>query len=327
MLGVKVYNSGRAIERTVDKAMTSLMLHHKSIPTPDTWICESRHEAQAIISRETSNDSPLVIKPLFGSQGNGVRLIKKNDRLPVPMEAYVDGLYYLQRYIDSGEGTWHDHRVFVIRGKAIGAMVRYGASWVNNVALGGQCEAVPHEGEMTALAEAAANAVDIDYCGVDIIRDRHGKLFVLEVNSIPAWKGLQSVLEVDVAQAWWMIAWRYWRDADGSKISQCLYVRTVGTEAWQRPYFADGHGMVVQDFVKSAEVSAPLISEPGVTVGARIFNAIKATREAVACNTNLGIILLAAPMMEAAYSSQGFCQNSLQTVLSNLTVDDAMKVL
>ena len=201
MLGVKVYNSGRAIERTVDKAMTSLMLHHKGIPTPDTWICESRHQAQAIISREISNDSPLVIKPLFGSQGNGVRLLKIDDRLPVPMEAYVDGLYYLQRYIDSGEGTWHDHRVFVIRGKAIGAMVRYGASWVNNVALGGQCEAFPHEGEMAALAEAAASAVDIDYCGVDIIRDRHGKLFVLEVNSIPAWKGLQSVLEVDVAQA------------------------------------------------------------------------------------------------------------------------------
>ena len=89
--------------------------------------------------------------------------------------------------------------------------------------------------------------------------------------------------------------------------------------------FADGHGMIVQDFIKSAEVSAPFISEPDVTVGTRIFRAIKATREAVACNTNLGIVLLAAPMMEAAYSSQGFCQNSLQAVLSNLTVDDAIE--
>ncbi|MFZ9642555.1 MAG: ATP-grasp domain-containing protein [Candidatus Methylopumilus sp.] len=200
ILGVKVYNTGRAVERTVDKAMTSFLLHHHHVPSPDTWVCESRHEAEAILRAELIN-GPLVIKPLFGSQGNGVRLIKQGERLPVPMEAHVDGLYYLQRYVDSGEGAWHDYRVFVIRGQAIAAMVRHGASWVNNVALGGRCEAVAHHGELGTLAEAAAKAVDIDYCGVDIIRDRHGKLYVLEVNSIPAWKGLQGVVDLDIAQA------------------------------------------------------------------------------------------------------------------------------
>ena len=201
MLGVRVYNSGRAVERTVDKAMTSFLLHHHGVATPDTWVCESRHQAHEIMSREITENSPLVIKPLFGSQGHGVRMIKKGDALPVPMEAHVDGLYYLQRYVDSGEGAWHDHRVFVIRGRAMAAMVRYGESWVNNVALGGICEALAHDTELGALAEAAAKAVDIDYCGVDIIRDRHGNLYVLEVNSIPAWKGLQGVVDVDIAQA------------------------------------------------------------------------------------------------------------------------------
>ena len=201
MLGVRVYNSGRAVERTVDKAMTSFLLHHHGVATPDTWVCESRHQAHEIMSREITENSPLVIKPLFGSQGHGVRMIKKGDALPVPMEAHVDGLYYLQRYVDSGEGAWHDHRVFVIRGRVMAAMVRYGESWVNNVALGGICEALAHDTELGALAEAAAKAVDIDYCGVDIIRDRHGNLYVLEVNSIPAWKGLQGVVDVDIAQA------------------------------------------------------------------------------------------------------------------------------
>jgi RimK family alpha-L-glutamate ligase len=201
MLGVKVYNTGRAVERTVDKAMTSFLLHHHGIPSPDTWVCESRHEAHAVIAREVSEGNSLVIKPLFGSQGKGVRMIKKGDALPVPMEAHVDGLYYLQRYVDSGEGVWHDNRVFVLQGKAIAAMVRHGESWVNNVALGGRCEVVAHDGELGLLAEAAAKAVDIDYCGVDIIRDRHGKIYVLEVNSIPAWKGLQGVVDVDIAQA------------------------------------------------------------------------------------------------------------------------------
>jgi RimK family alpha-L-glutamate ligase len=201
LLGVAVYNDGRAVERTVDKAMTSFLLHLNRVPTPATWVCESRAQAQLVIERETAGDQPLVIKPLFGSQGQGVRLLTSDSPFPVPHSEHVDGLYYLQRYVDSGEGAWHDHRVFVINGQAVGAMVRHGSSWVNNVALGGRCEFLPPTGEIAELALAAASAVDIDYCGVDIIRDRQGSLYVLEVNSIPAWKGLQGVVKMDIAQA------------------------------------------------------------------------------------------------------------------------------
>ncbi|HQR60288.1 MAG TPA: RimK family alpha-L-glutamate ligase [Methylophilaceae bacterium] len=201
LLGVKVYNDGRAVERTVDKAMTSLLLHLGNVPTPPTWVCESRQQAHAIIQRETMAGRALVLKPLFGSQGQGVRLLDRDSRIPVPMEEHVDGLYYLQGYVDSGEGAWHDHRVFVIDGRVAGAMVRHGSSWINNVAQGGRCESLPPDGEIAELALAASKAVDIDYCGVDIIRDRQGKLFVLEVNSIPAWKGLQGVVGMDIAQA------------------------------------------------------------------------------------------------------------------------------
>lgn len=201
MLGVKVYNDGRAVERTVDKAMTSFLLHINGVPTPNTWICESREQAHNIILRETSADEKIVIKPLFGSQGWGVRRLEHGTPFPVPMEEHVDGLYYLQSYIDSGEDAWHDYRVFVINGHAVAAMMRHGNGWVNNVAQGGRCEPMTPAGEIAELAIAAARAVDIDYCGVDIIRDREGQLFVLEVNSIPAWKGLQGVVEMDIAQA------------------------------------------------------------------------------------------------------------------------------
>lgn len=200
MMGVAVYNDGHAIERTVDKAMTSFLLHFHGVPTPPTWVCESRQQAREIYLRETMAGRELVIKPLFGSQGQGIRKLNAETTLPVPLEQYVDGLYYLQRYIDSGEGAWHDYRVFVIRGKAIAAMIRHGSYWVNNVAQGGRCEAIAAEGELARLAEAAAVAVDVDYCGVDIIRDRDGKLYVLEVNSIPAWKGLQGATGLNIGQ-------------------------------------------------------------------------------------------------------------------------------
>ena len=203
LLGVTVYNDGRAVERTVDKAMTSLLLQLAHIPTPPTWVCESRRHAQDILLREGMAGRSLVMKPLFGSQGNGVRRLEPGMALPVPMEEYVDGLYYLQSYIDSGEGAWHDYRVFVVNGNVVGTMIRRGSHWVNNVALGGRCEAVSggEADEIGELALAAARAVDIDYCGIDVIRDRQGRFYVLEVNSIPAWRGLQAVVEVDVAQA------------------------------------------------------------------------------------------------------------------------------
>jgi len=200
-LGVLVYNDGRAVERTVDKAMTSFLLHLNNLPTPATWVCESREIAHNLILRETMAGRTLVIKPLFGSQGQGVRRLESGSPFPVPMEEHVDGAYYLQGYIDSGEGAWHDHRVFIVNGKVVGAMVRHGSHWINNVAQGGRCEPLAATGEIAELALAAAQVVEIDYCGVDVIRDRQGGLYVLEVNSIPAWKGLQSVVRINIAQA------------------------------------------------------------------------------------------------------------------------------
>ncbi len=64
--------------------------------------------------------------------------------------------------------------------------------------------------------------------------------------------------------------------------------------------FADGHGMSVRDFLMSAEAAAPGLSTPSSPVGARILAAVEATFAAVGMNTNLGIILLCAPLAAAA---------------------------
>ena len=89
--------------------------------------------------------------------------------------------------------------VFEVNHQAVAAMQRSGEGWLHNVARGAQCAWIEDD-DIQALAERASRAVDIDYCGVDIIRDADGQLWVLEVNSIPAWRGLQSVCAVDIAQ-------------------------------------------------------------------------------------------------------------------------------
>lgn len=64
--------------------------------------------------------------------------------------------------------------------------------------------------------------------------------------------------------------------------------------------FAAGHGMAVGHFRRSAAVSAGPLARPGARVGERVLAAVQRTREAVGCNTNLGILLLAAPLAAAA---------------------------
>lgn len=198
-VGVRIYNQGRAIERTVDKAMTSFLLQQHAVATPATWVCESRMQAEDIRQSAANNHQQLVMKPLFGSQGLGVRKLLDHEPLPVPMQQHVDGVYYFQQLIATANEP-HDYRVFVINGRVVAAMRRTGASWVNNVAAGGRCELIKPDDAMIALALQAAKAVDIDYCGVDIIQAKSGEYCVLEVNSIPAWKGLQSVADVNIAQ-------------------------------------------------------------------------------------------------------------------------------
>lgn len=195
--GMTVYNQARAIEITVDKGLTSQLLAEQGIATPNTWVCEHRAVAHALIQQARDAGQALVIKPLFGSQGKGVRLIEPESPLPLPHDAFVDGVYYLQEKIDCGPHQ-HDYRVFVVRGEPIAVMQRQGEGWLHNVARGARCKAC-HEVGVAELGVQAARAINIDYAGVDLMRDKHGKLWVIEVNSIPAWRGLQSITSFEIA--------------------------------------------------------------------------------------------------------------------------------
>ena len=76
--------------------------------------------------------------------------------------------------------------------------------------------------------------------------------------------------------------------------------------------FADGHGMTVTDFLRSAEAAAPALSNPSLPVGARILAAVEATFAAAGMNTNLGIILLCAPLAAAAETGRGSAHGPTQ---------------
>jgi RimK family alpha-L-glutamate ligase len=193
-LGVTVWNDARAIERCVDKSMTSFRLARAGLATPPTWTVESLEAARAIVRGQTA---PLVLKPLFGSQGRGLRLIHREDELPAP--EHIAGVYYLQRFIAVERDGFRDFRLLVSNGRVIAAMARHAATWITNVKQGGRPVAAVSDAEMKDLAIRAAAAVEANFAGVDLAYGADGRPSVLEVNSMPAWSGLQKVTPADIA--------------------------------------------------------------------------------------------------------------------------------
>ncbi|MEZ2126862.1 MULTISPECIES: RimK family alpha-L-glutamate ligase [unclassified Sinorhizobium] len=197
-LGVPVWNSAKAIERCVDKSTTTFLLANAGIPTPETFAVEGPDNARTIVEREGSRGL-LVLKPLFGSQGRGIRLIRSIADLPDPDD--VDNVYYLQRLVMRAGPPYRDYRIFVSNGDILGMMGRCADGWITNIARGAKAEPVmgPLRLKLEELALAAASAVGTNFAGIDIVQGCEGNLLVLEVNSMPAWTGLQSVVPVRIA--------------------------------------------------------------------------------------------------------------------------------
>lgn len=194
--GIRVMNSARAIERTVDKSWTSAILEGAGLPTPETVVCERAEDAFVATRRM----GEVVIKPLFGSMGLGMVRVSDEDtawRVIRAIES-IRGIYYLQRFIPH-EGR--DLRAFVVGDRILGAMERRSNGWRTNFSRGGQVAAVTLPPAWADLALRAARAVGAEYAGVDLLPAKDGTVYVLEVNGIPGWEGLQKVTDVDVAGA------------------------------------------------------------------------------------------------------------------------------
>lgn len=198
ILGIPVYNDANAIERSVDKAMTSFLLHQAGFATPQTWVLRDREAALNLVKNELSAGNFMISKPLFGSQGEGIRRIEK--LTDVPWITPSNGVYYLQRFIKSAGDGFSDYRVFVIHGEVVATMRRRGKSWLNNVAKGASCERVEPTLTMQNLAIEVTQLLNMAYAGVDILEDSDGNLNVIEINSVPAWKGLESVCDLSIAK-------------------------------------------------------------------------------------------------------------------------------
>lgn len=197
--GACVMNSARAIERCVDKFYTTALLQDAGLAVPETIVCERAADAMEAV-RTLGGD--VVIKPLFGSMGLGLMRVSDPDvayRVIRSLEQ-IRAVFYVQRAIDHGG---RDIRAFVVGGGVLAAIERGAAAgeWRTNVSRGGSARALALPPAWEYLAVRAAAAVGAEYAGVDLLPSRDGAVYVLEVNAIPGWAGLQCATGVDVAAA------------------------------------------------------------------------------------------------------------------------------
>jgi len=179
--GVVVVNPPLAIQRAANKHLASQLFTRQGLPVPPTLVTTSREEALAALEVFGC----AVVKPFFGCKGQGIVRLQDRKRLAELLEEW--GVLYIQKYIPHGG---RDIRVFVAGGKAVAAIYRTGEGWITNISQGGRpepCKLTPAQAE---IAISGAEALGLEFAGMDLLEDRMGTTYLLEANATPSAAGI-----------------------------------------------------------------------------------------------------------------------------------------
>ncbi len=194
--GVRVINPPRSLETAIDKWLCLQKLNEVGVVVPPTICCQTRSSAMEAFEYFGGD---VLVKPLFGGEGRGILRASEKDlawRIFGTLQQ-LGQVLYVQQFIDH---FGYDIRALFVGGQLY--CIRRVASdggWRTNISQGSRAE--PHEltSEQQAIAEKSQAAVGGQVLGIDLLPARDGRLFVLEVNAVPGWKGLAAALNVDIA--------------------------------------------------------------------------------------------------------------------------------
>jgi ribosomal protein S6--L-glutamate ligase len=193
--GTLVLNPPRALEVAVDKYLTTSRLAAAGLLMPSTICCQTSAQA---LSAFAQLGGDVVLKPLFGGEGRGIARIQDEDILEraASLITQQGGVLYLQQFIQH-EG--YDIRVLLVGDEAFAIRRVNRGDWRTNISRGAVAERESLTPILLGLAKQAAAAVGAPVAGVDILPSKDGKLYVIEVNAVPGWRGLAAALNVDIA--------------------------------------------------------------------------------------------------------------------------------
>lgn len=194
--GIQVLNPPKAIECAVDKYLTTARLAAAGLPVPETVVCETASYAMEVFA---ALGGDVVIKPIFGSEGRGIVRVSDPDLALRTFRTIerTQSILYLQRFVDH---PGCDLRVMVLGGRILGGMQRCCPDDFRvNVSRSGHARQIALTSEQEDWALRAAAAVGAPLAGIDLLTDREGRSFVIEVNGVPGWQAFRRVTGCDVA--------------------------------------------------------------------------------------------------------------------------------
>ena len=205
--GIRLFNCARAVETCDDKLLTYLALGDsglrlaRTIPAPLCYTKGATPNEEFLKNVAERLGFPLVVKKSFGSFGNGVQLVHGMPELQEIAQILLHEPHFYQEYIAASCGR--DIRIIVVGGKALGCMERVArdGEFRSNIELGGVGQKIEPSKEYLLAAERAANALGLDYCGVDLLETADGPV-LCEVNSNAFFEGFEQVTGIDVAAAY-----------------------------------------------------------------------------------------------------------------------------
>lgn len=203
-LGLRLFNSAKAVEICDNKILTSLCLRGK-VPLPKTVIAPKTFESVNYCKKDFLKKAvallglPIVIKEAYGSFGKQVYLAKTIEEA----EQIVDGLgskeFLMQEYVRSSHGR--DVRVNIVGGKVVSTMLRYNENdFRSNISNGGCARPITLTAAQEKAALLACEAIGLDFAGVDILFGEQDKPIVCEVNSNPHFESSYRCTGVDMSE-------------------------------------------------------------------------------------------------------------------------------
>lgn len=194
--GIHVVNSPVCLETCIDKVLTLKQLEDDKIPFPRTFACQT--SGQAMQAFEALGHD-VVVKPIFGGEGRGIIRICEAEmayRIFSSLEK-TQSVIYCQAFIQE---IAKEMRLLFIGDKLFSILKTNPHSWVKNAARGGSADVYTPTAEEIELGMAACHSIGGEVVGVDILQDREGNYWVLEVNAVPGWKQIEQVLDTDIAR-------------------------------------------------------------------------------------------------------------------------------
>ena len=202
-IGLKVYNSARAIEICDNKILTGITLNGQ-VKTPKTIIAPKTFEGLNYTKRDFVDHAmqrlgcPMIIKEAYGSFGQQVYLVHNLKEANAVIDSLGHKDFIMQEFIDTSIGK--DIRINVVGEKVVSSMLRYNDNdFRSNISNGGNMKPYVTNSKIDNIAILASKAIGLDFAGVDVLFGKNDEYIICEVNSNPHFKSTFECTGIDMS--------------------------------------------------------------------------------------------------------------------------------